>query len=448
MIKSKQQNVFKYIAVKKTALWIKRSREYRFNLLMGPIRASKDYNATIAFIETVKKADYDMFMIGAVDVKNAMRIIGRYILNYLGGLAKRTTYMEAPAISFPYNGMTKIIIFAGGKNQNSDMGIQGLTLHSIYLTEINMLDSEFVDQAIKRTSSFEDAKIFGTFNPRGTRHPFMIRHLNIWKKYQDEHPDKKWLNFETLKLFDNPILTEEMIEDIKASYDPNSVSYKRDILGLITDPEGAVYRINDKTILDEFNPLRYTDYITVADMGETRSGTAFLAGGIGYDPSLKQKELHILKEYIHLNLPLNELQRLSQTQYAGEYAHFIKDCIKIFNAGPSIIYYDGDTDFAKDLRISLAKLGLGNIPIKFIPDKSTEVERINLGTSWLYTGKLRIYKECKNTIEDLRNSQYDEKAYEARGVMQRLSIFDPDTGHNDLLDALDYLMLHYRRFLN
>ena len=30
-----------------------------------------------------------------------------------------------------------------------------------------------------------------------------------------------------------------MINIIKASYDPNSVSYKRDIEGLETDPEGS-----------------------------------------------------------------------------------------------------------------------------------------------------------------------------------------------------------------
>ena len=95
-----------------------------------------------------------MFMIGAVDVKNALRIQGRYIMDYLGGIAKKTTYLEAPAITFPYNGMTKIIIFAGGKNNGSDAGIQGLTLHSVYFTEINLLNIDFINQAIKRTSSF------------------------------------------------------------------------------------------------------------------------------------------------------------------------------------------------------------------------------------------------------------------------------------------------------
>ena len=80
--------------------------------------------------------------------------------------------MEAPAIQFKYNGMIKTIIFAGGKNNGSDAGIQGLTLHSVYLTEINLLHIDFVNQAIKRTSSFADAKIFGSFNPKGTRETF------------------------------------------------------------------------------------------------------------------------------------------------------------------------------------------------------------------------------------------------------------------------------------
>ena len=125
MAKRKWINTFKYIGTPKASRYIRKSITHRFNIAVGAIRSSKDYNTTIAFVEAVKAMDYDLFMVGAVDVKNAMRIVGRYIIDYLGGMAKRSVYMEAPAISFEYNGMIKTIIFAGGKNTNSDVGIQG-----------------------------------------------------------------------------------------------------------------------------------------------------------------------------------------------------------------------------------------------------------------------------------------------------------------------------------
>jgi len=434
---------FLYIGTKKAARWIKKTYTHKFNILYGAVRSSKDYNMTIAFVETVKRANYDLFLIGGVDVKNSLRIQGRYILDYLGGLAKKTIYMEAPAIQFKYNGMVKTIIFAGGKNNGSDAGIQGLTLHSVYLTEINLLHVDFVNQAIKRTSSFADAKIFGSFNPKGTRDPFKRNILDIWQRYQDEHPEKHWLNIEHFTLFDNPILTPELIEDIKGSYDPNSISYKRDILGEYTDPEGAVYTVYDYTVLNKLELERYQDYIIVADLGETRSGTAFILAALTVNPDNKQKELHILREYKHLNYKLNEVQRLSQTQYAHELSVFIKESVEIMKSFPIIVLFDGDKDFFNDLKKELISIGYGNLKPKFIPDKSDELTRIKLGQSWLFRGKLRIYKECKSSIEDLRNSQYDEKAYENRAAMQRLSEFDQETGHADTLDAIDYAMLYY-----
>ena len=160
-------------------------------MLMGPVRSSKDYNATIAFIEQVKRADYDLFMIGAVDVKNSVRIIGRYILDYLGGLAKRVNIWKAPAITISLIMEWRKQLYLGGKNNGSDAGIQGLTLHSIYLTEINLLNEDFINQAIKRTSSFKDAKIYGTMNPKGPKHYFRLQFLNVWEeKYHRQHPEK------------------------------------------------------------------------------------------------------------------------------------------------------------------------------------------------------------------------------------------------------------------
>lgn len=68
-----------------------------------------------------------------------------------------------------------------------------------------------------------------------------------------------------------------MIEQIKASYDPTSISYKRDILGLMADPAGALYTVRDYNILNndiDFN--KYRRYITVLDIGESASSTTFI----------------------------------------------------------------------------------------------------------------------------------------------------------------------------
>ena len=108
-------------------------------------------------------------------------------------------------------------------------------------------------------------------------------------------------------------------------------------MGAYTDPEGAVYTIYDYTVLNKLELERYQDYIIVADLGETRSGTAFILAALTFNPDNKQKELHILREYKHLNYKLNEVQRLSQTQYAHELSVFIKESVEIMKSFPKII---------------------------------------------------------------------------------------------------------------
>lgn len=439
-----KKNNFKYIGTRKTSEWIIRSLKHRFNILIGSVRSGKDYNATIAFIETVKAADFDLFLVGAVDVKNSFRIVGRYILDYLGPMARKTIYLEAPAIQFEYNGMLKTIIFAGGHNKGSDAGIQGITVHSVYFTEINLLNTDFISQAIKRTSSFKDAKIFGTMNPRGLKHWFRREYLDVWSEYQKNNPDKEWLNLQILSLFDNPILDEETIEQIKASYDPTSVSYKRDILAMESDPEGAVYTLREYNRIKVDDLTKYKKYSTVIDPGESISATAFQAGFVVFNEDKKQFELHIIKEYHHINKKLNDIQKKHTLDYIDDYVKFILECVDIFGTWPENILYDGTDQFARDLKKKLIQNNISIKP-KYVV-KEEEEERIYMGQSWLHQGKLRFDNNCIKTIEDFTNIEYDEKAYERTGKMSRKEEYN-DYGHHDMLDCSDYLMTWYKKII-
>ena len=56
-----------------------------------------------------------------------------------------------------------------------------------------------------------------------------------------------------------------MIEEAKMGLDPNSVQYKRDILGMRIAADGVIYTIRDYNIIDTFNPKDYIKYIVVCD---------------------------------------------------------------------------------------------------------------------------------------------------------------------------------------
>jgi hypothetical protein len=143
---------------------------YRFNIFEGQVRSGKDMTASISFVERIKTSNEHIFMIGAVNSDKAMRIVGQYILDYCGPLAIKTKYNNAPAIEFKYKGKTNYIVFANGYNKNSQEFIQGDSYGGVYLTEINLLNKEFIHQSMKRMAASKNPFLFATLNPKGTKH--------------------------------------------------------------------------------------------------------------------------------------------------------------------------------------------------------------------------------------------------------------------------------------
>ena len=101
-------NNFNFIGTPKISRYILDCDDYIYNVLVGSVRSGKDYSSTIAFTLNVLKSDFDLHCICAVDVKNAMRIVGKIILDFLPGIARKTKYNEAPCIQINQNGKQKI----------------------------------------------------------------------------------------------------------------------------------------------------------------------------------------------------------------------------------------------------------------------------------------------------------------------------------------------------
>nr|DAF20220.1 MAG TPA: large terminase [Caudoviricetes sp.] len=406
--------------------------------------------ASVAFVERILISSGNLFLVAGVSTDKAMRIVGQYIIDYFMsnygycGIAKKCRYNNSGAIKIVYKDVEKYILFAGGYNQNSQDFIQGSTFNGVYLTEINLLNTDFIQQCLQRIISFDDAFIYATLNPRSPKDPFYTEFLFRWYREQESNPDKEWLNYNKFYLEDNPILTPEMIEDAKMGYDPESLRYKRDILCQRVDAEGSIYRLNNDNIINEIT-LNPKKYIIVADFGETISATYFGCYTEYYNKDLKQYEVHLVKEYHHLNKDNNLANFKYSDDYCDDLIEFVKDCGDLFNSNPYYLFYDGTTEIYYKIRKRLDK---NNLPISMktvIKDENDE--RISMVQNALYKRKLRIYKECSISIQDIRDAVYDSKAYESTGKFKRLENFN-DLGHSDSLDALEYSLSYYKTDLN
>jgi PBSX family phage terminase large subunit len=420
------------------------------NIIEGVVRVGKDFISTIAFIERIMSytGTAKQFLIAAVNIKQAYLIIGDYILNYLDKAAKRCKLGVADAIRLktPYG--DRYIVFAGGKNNNSDREIQGLTLGGVYATEINLLNKGFIDEIFKRIAeSGRDGFVFGTLNPLNEEHYFYTDFLNIWQQEEAVKQDN-YLNYMHVTLEDGPNMTPEKIYYLKRGKNPDSIEYKRDILGLRVSAEGAIYEINDEHILQEYNPQDYIRIITVADPGSAGSATGFIVAGLTFNNDTKQIEMHVLKEYYHRNASNNEIKKKDIIEYANDYVSFIFEAAEIFKKYPERIYIDTDRPFydlvVKRLR---AEGKANNISFPLKTGAIGEIDaRIKQGISLLFQKRLRFHKDCKRSIEMFKAAQYDPKSYQQEGKLIRLD--DPKNNQSvDMIDCTEYAFNHFLKEL-
>lgn len=421
---------------------------HRFNVLEGTIRSGKDYTSAVSFVERIKNSEDYLFMVGGVSIDRAFAIVGQIILDYCGEYAVKTKFNETTAIRFDYGGKSKYIIFVGGYHKNSQDTIQGLSLELIYLTEANLLNEDFISQCLNRMASYKNPALYITINPKGPKDSFYVNFLDIWMREGKTIPN--WINYTHTNLFDNPIMTPEKIAAVTAGRDPTSVGYKRDILGLRVDPEGSLFYVDDKNIIDVEDTSRYLRYLTVFDYGESLSATAMGLFAMMLNPITKQREIHLLKEYHHLNNEVPEHQKKNQLDYVNDYVNFIKESITMMNGKyPEYVLYDGTDQLKRDLQKVLNQNRLGNLSPRFVtkeiepenPKKNAE-KRIYLLQTSLFREKFRMNRACTYSIEDVRNAVLDEKKYESTGDITVKVEFN-QSGHMDHLANIDYALAQY-----
>ncbi|MDE5884880.1 MAG: PBSX family phage terminase large subunit [Oscillospiraceae bacterium] len=151
----------------------------------------------------------------------------------------------------------------GGKDESSYKLVQGITLAGILFDEVALQPESFVNQAIARTLSVENAKLWFNCNPDSPEHWF----YKTWIMQTDagERPDVLHLHFE---MQDNPIMTPEKIAKTTMLY--SGVFYDRYIKGLWVLAEGLVYgTVFDKNrhIIKNYDTKNAIEYYISIDYG-------------------------------------------------------------------------------------------------------------------------------------------------------------------------------------
>lgn len=124
----------------------------------------------------------------------------------------------------------------GGKDEGSYKLVQGITLAGVFFDEVVLMPESFVNQAIARTLSVDNAKLWFSCNPDSPNHWFYLE----WVLKAEE---KKALRLHfTMK--DNPAMTPAKIARTESMF--SGVFYDRYVCGKWVVAEGLVYTMFDK----------------------------------------------------------------------------------------------------------------------------------------------------------------------------------------------------------
>ena len=173
-----------------------------------------------------------------------------------------------------------IFYFFGGKDESSYTLIQGLTLAGVLFDEVALMPRSFVEQAIARTLSYGNAKLWFNCNPDTPAHWF----YQEWIKQPKENT--KHIHF---LMTDNPILSADEIKKAESMF--RGVFYDKYIKGLWVRAEGIVfsdfaehtdkYRIAREDIPDMFR------WVSIGfDIGGNGSAYAITCTAQGNDEAL------------------------------------------------------------------------------------------------------------------------------------------------------------------
>ena len=374
----------------------------RLNIWEGSVRSGKTFASILKFIKEVRDGPPGNAMIIGVSRDSIQRNIVLEICSLL------SLSVPTPKTS-QMNIFGRTVFLVGANDERAQRRIQGSTLALAYVDEVTLIPHGFFRMLLSRLS-VPGAKLFATCNPDSPFH---------WLK--TDFLDKEGLDLSKWKftLDDNPSLTEDYINNLKAEY--SGLWYKRYIDGDWVLAEGTIYDFFDEeqhVIQLPPGPAEY--YIVGVDYG-THNPTAFTM--IGYNRKY-YPNIWLEKEYYYDSKKYN--RQKTDTDYVEDLKDFVGSRpVKAIYVDPS----------AASLKVEMQRQGLDQI----CDADNDVINGIRFQSKLISNGTLKICRNCSNTIREFQTYRWDEK-FGLKGEDR------PIKENDHALDSIRYAL--YTHFLN
>lgn len=430
--------------------YMRRSMAATINVAEGAVRAGKTVDNVFAFAYEMESSPDKIHLATGSTIANAKLNIGDcngYGLEAIfRGRCRWGKYKDNECLRIKTQTGLKVVIFAGGGKADSFKKIRGNSYGMWIATEINIHHDNTIKEAFNRQLAAKCRKVYWDLNPDNPNAAIYAEYIDKYAKQQAAGKFLGGYNYEHFTIRDNMTIPEQRIDEIVSQYDPESVWYRRDILGERCVADGLVYQqfanqpdkyVVDLAKLDEEERRRLLsqiEFISIGvDFGGNRSLTTFVATAIlrNFSGLLVLRDHHIKgrKGDIDSDVVGREFVGFVQRLKTDFPSVYVKYC-----------FADSEAQYLiNSLRRASNAAGLG---IQFGDSAKNEItQRIYCTVTLFNTGRLHILSDCELVVAGLKSAVWDKDEAE-KGKDVRLDNFSSDI---DILDGYEY---SWERFMD
>ncbi len=166
-----------------------------YNVAEGGKRGSKNVLNTLVFCVMLETHPDKLHLAAGVSIATAKLNIldcnGFGMLNYFEGRCHEGNYKNRECLYIDTLTGQKIVLVSGGGKKGDKELIQGNTYGMAYVTEANLCNKEFLQEAFDRTLSSADRKVFHDLNPKSPTDPYYtdIINFHVEQQKKTQHTD-------------------------------------------------------------------------------------------------------------------------------------------------------------------------------------------------------------------------------------------------------------------
>lgn len=404
--------------------YIKTALRNRMCVAEGAIRSGKTIDHCIIAAAYLEQTPDKFHLASGSTIGNAKLNIGVCngfgLENLFRGRCRWGKFKDNEALFIQTQTGEKVVIFVGGAKADSYKRILGNSYGLWIATEINehydSTDSRvsFIKVAFGRQVAAQKPLTLWDLNPSNPKAAIYEDYIDKYRKdgitggYQYEH----------FTIHDNATVTPERLAEIESRYDPNTVWYRRDILGERAVAEGLIYqRFADRPddyIIHGYPQINHA--VIGVDFGGGTSAHAFCCLGFSGN------RIIVLDDF-------REKRALDATRLSNDFVDFVRRCQMRWLV--TDVWCDSaEQTLINSLRTAAAMnrlpVNIGNALKKPIND------RIRALCILMGANRFLIHESAENTIDALKTAIWD-----AKQLTEDVRL-DDGTTNIDNLDALEY----------